>query len=78
MGKDEKTWASHDKLNCYLLFPEKKRAKLNARMLSVPILTDDNETWDLQQALDSVTEQYYASHAEEESLNPPGEDLSPQ
>ena len=78
MGKDEKTWASHDKLNCYLLFPEKKRTKLNARMLSVPILTDDNETWDLQQALDSVTEQYYASHAEEESLNPPGEDLSPQ
>ena len=78
MGKDEKTWKSHDKLNCYLLFPEKKRTRLNTRMLSVSVLTDDNETWDLQQALDSITEQYYASHAEEESHNPPGEDLSPQ
>ena len=29
-------------------------------MLSVPILTDENDTWDLQDALETVENQFYA------------------
>ena len=76
LGKDEKTWTSHDKLNCFSLFPEKKKSRFNARMLSVPVMTDNDESWDLQQALNSVKEQYYATHSEED--HPYGENLSPQ
>ena len=60
LGKDEKIWSTHDKLNCFDLFPEKRRSRVNARMLSVPIFTDDNESWDLQEALSSVESQFYA------------------
>lgn len=60
LGKDEKIWSTHDKLNCYDLFPEKRRSRTNARMLSVPILTDENDTWDLQDALETVENQFYA------------------
>ena len=77
LGKDERTWGSHDKLNCFALFPEKRKNKTQARMLSVPVLTDENESWDLNQALASVKEQYYASQVDEDSCSS-GECLSPQ
>ena len=73
LGKDEKVWSTHDKLNCYDLFPEKKRTRVNARMLSVPILTDENDTWDLQDALETVENQFYA-----QSFNSTSEELSSQ
>ena len=60
LGKDEKIWSTHDKLNCFDLFPEKRRSRVNARMLSVPVFTDENETWDLQDALGAVESQFYA------------------
>ena len=60
LGKDEKIWATHDKLNCYDLFPEKRRTRVNARMLSVPVMTDENEEWDLQEALNMVENQFYS------------------
>ena len=77
LGKDERTWASHDKLNCFSLFPERRKGRTQARMLSVPILTDENESWDLTQALESVKDQYYASHIDNDS-DPSNESLSPQ
>ena len=61
LGKDERIWSSHDKLNCFSLFPEKRKNKPLARMLSVPIYTDDDNSWDLQQALTAVEDQFYAS-----------------
>ena len=79
LGKDEKIWSSHDKLNCFSLFPEKRRGKTQARMLSVPVLTDDSDSWDLQQALEAVENQFYATQIEEDGLSPSsGEFLSPQ
>ena len=79
LGKDEKIWSSHDKLNCFSLFPEKRRGKTQARMLSVPVLTDDSDSWDLQQALEAVENQFYATQIEEDDLSPSsGEFLSPQ
>ena len=73
LGKDEKIWATHDKLNCYDLFPEKRRTRVNARMLSVPVMTDENETWDLQEALEMVENQFYSQTSivdDDESLSP--------
>ena len=57
IGKDEKIWSTHDKMNCYDLFPEKRRNRVNAKLLSVPIMTDENDTWDLQDALNTVKNQ---------------------
>ena len=59
IGKDEKIWSTHDKMNCYDLFPEKRRNRVNAKLLSVPIMTDENDTWDLQDALNTVENQFY-------------------
>ena len=79
LGKDEKIWSSHDKLNCFSLFPEKRKTKTQARMLSVPVYTDEMEVWDLQQALEAVEDQFYATQAlEEDTLPLPGGGLSPQ
>lgn len=76
LGKDEKLWSTHDKLNCYDLFPEKRRSRVNARLLSVPVYTDDNESWDLQDALAAVENQFYARGTNDEQ--PGSADLSPQ
>ena len=46
-------------MNCYDLFPEKKRSRVNARMLSIPVMTDENDTWDLQDAFEVVENQFY-------------------
>ena len=80
LGKDEKLWSTHDKLNCYDLFPEKRRSRVNARMLSVPVYTDDNETWDLQDALGAVENQFYAMtvSADQPALADGSGNLSPQ
>ena len=79
LGKDEKIWSSHDKLNCFSLFPEKKRTKSQARMLSVPVFTDEMNGWDLQQALEAVEDQFYATQVNEDDTLPhPGGGLSPQ
>ena len=79
LGKDEKIWSTHDKLNCFSLFPEKRRGKTQARMLSVPVLTDDSNSWDLQQALEAVENQFYATQIDEDDRSPSsGEFLSPQ
>ena len=59
LGKDERIWSTHDKMNCYDLFPEKKRSRVNARMLSIPVMTDENDTWDLQDAFEVVENQFY-------------------
>ena len=76
LGKDEKIWSTHDKLNCFALFPEKRKPRVNARMLSVPVYTDQNETWDLQDAFDAVENQFYAMsvNSDESGRDP----LSPQ
>ena len=60
LGKDEKVWATHDKLTCYDLFPEKRRNRVNARMVSIPVSTDENDMWDLQEAIDSIENQFYS------------------
>ena len=74
IGKDEKIWSTHDKMNCYDLFPEKRRSRVNARLLSVPVMTDENDTWDLQDALSTVENQFYSQTAlESEQI-----DYSPQ
>lgn len=77
LGKDEKIWTTHDKFNCFSLFPEKKKNRTQARMLSVPVLTDENESWDLQQAIEAVTDQYNASQIDVEACSS-GDELSPQ
>ena len=46
-------------------------------MLSVPVLTDENESWDLQQAIEAVTDQYNASQIDVEACSS-GDELSPQ
>ena len=74
IGKDEKIWSSHDKFNCFGLFPDKKRSRVNARLLSVPVMTDENDTWDLQEALEMVENQFYS---QQNTLDDP-EDLVPQ
>ena len=66
LGKDEKVWSTHDKMNCFALFPEKRRPRVQTRMLSVPVLADENESWDLQEALRAVENQYYATNTIEE------------
>ena len=61
LGKDMKIWSSHNKLDCFSLFPEKKRNnKQYSRMLSVPVYTDENDSWDLQEALTAVENQFNA------------------
>ena len=74
LGKDEKIWSSHDKLNCFGLFPEKKRTRVNARLLSVPVMTDENDSWDLQEALQMVENQFYSQQNSSED----SEELVPQ
>ena len=73
LGKDEKIWSSHDKFSCFGLFPEKRRSRVNARLLSVPVMTDENDTWDLQEALETVENQFYSqlnSSKDNEELTP--------
>ena len=77
LGKDERIWTTHDKYNCFSLFPDKNKFRTQARMLSVPVLTDENESWDLQQAIDAVTEQFHASQLEN-GTNSSSDELSPQ
>ena len=75
LGKDERIWSSHDKFSCFSLFPEKRRNKTVARMLSVPVYTDENNAWDLQQALTAVEDQFYAtkiSDSSDDSILPDG------
>ena len=74
LGKDEKVWATHDKMSCYDLFPEKRRNRTFARMISIPVMTDENDMWDLQEAMDSVENQFYSQASTD---NDP-EDLTPQ
>ena len=73
LGKDEKISGTHDKMNCYDLFPEKRRNRVNARMLSIPIMTDENDSWDLQEALEMVENQFYQQATisdDSDTLNP--------
>ena len=58
LGKDEKIWSTHNKLKCFSLFPEKRKTRSQARMLSVPIYTDETDSWDLQDALQAVEDQF--------------------
>ena len=74
LGKDEKVWSTHDKMNCFALFPEKGRSRTQTRMLSVPVLADENESWDLQEALRAVETQYYATNTVED-IPAPGDPL---
>ena len=78
LGKDEKIWSTHDKLNCFALFPEKKRFRTQSRMLSVPVLADEDEDWDLQEALRAVEAQYYATHPNDEDSPSVGDHTDPQ
>ena len=76
LGKDEKIWSTHDKMNCFALFPEKRKLRTQTRMLSVPVLADENDSWDLDEALRAVETQYYATNTLEET--PTHEDFMPQ
>ena len=78
IGKDEKIWSTHDKMNCYDLFPEKRRNRVNAKLLSVPIMTDENDTWDLQDALNTVENQFYNQTTLDSEPNTAAVDYSPQ
>ena len=78
LGKDEKIWSTHDKMNCYDLFPEKRRNRVNARLLSVPVMTDENDTWDLQDALNTVENQFYNQASLESEEHSAAVDYSPQ
>ena len=79
LGKDEKIWSTHDKMSCFDLFPEKRRSRVNARLLSVPVYTDENESWDLQDALASVENQFYAmATSDDQTANAGHDSLSPQ
>ena len=80
LGKDERIWSSHDKFSCFSLFPEKRRNKTVARMLSVPVYTDENNAWDLQQALTAVEDQFYATKISDSSddTNLPDDTFTPQ
>ena len=74
LGKDERIWSTHDKLNCFDLFPEKRSMKVKARVLNVPVMTDENDTWDLQDALEVVENQFY----NQAGLTYEPEEFSPQ
>ena len=76
LGKDIKIWSSHNKMNCFSLFPEKRNKIGRARMLAVPVFTNENEKWNLQDALTSVEEQYYGSHSDNDGEET--EDYCPQ
>ena len=76
LGKDVKIWSSHNKMNCFSLFPEKRNRNGRARMLSVPVYTSEDEKWDLQDALTSVEEQYYGIQNEDD--NEEADNFSPQ
>ena len=79
LGKDEKIWSTHDKHNCFALFPEKRKPRTQARMLSVPIYTDENESWDLQEAISAVENQFYATSVNHDEISPSfGDEISPQ
>ena len=73
VGKDKNIWSTHDKYGCYDIFPEKRRSKTNTRMLSIPIMADKNNTWDLQDARSSVESLYFnqmRGQKEEEKQRP--------
>ena len=75
LGKDVKIWSSHNKLDCFALFPEKRNKYGRARILSVPVYTDDDDKFNLQDALRSVEDQYNATqdtenNSESDSLIP--------
>ena len=76
LGKDEKIWSTHDKMTCFALFPEKRKLRTQTRLLSVPVLADENDSWDLHEALRAVETQYYATNTLEET--PAHEDFMPQ
>ena len=80
LGKDEKIWSNHDKLKCFALFPEKRTPRTQARMLSVPVYTDETESWDLQEALRAVENQFYATNVndDESPSSGSGDSISPQ
>ena len=78
IGKDEKIWSTHDKMSCFDLFPEKRRTKVNTRLLSVPVMTDENDTWDLQDALNTVENQFYNQISLESEEQIVAVDYSPQ
>ena len=67
LGKDEKIWSTHDKMDCFALFPEKRKLRTQTRLLTVPVLADENDSWDLQEALRAVETQYYATNTLEEA-----------
>ena len=78
LGKDEKIWSNHDKLNCFALFPEKRKPRTQARMLSVPVFTDEADSWDLQEALRAVETQFYATNVNDDDASPSsGDNISP-
>ena len=73
LGKDKKIWSTHDKYNCYDIFPEKRCSKTNTRMLSIPIMADKNNAWDLKDALNSVKSHFFnqmRGEKEEEKQRP--------
>ena len=55
-GKDEKVWSTHTAQNCFLLFPEKRKPRI--RMVTIPVETDENDDFSLQDALHALTEGY--------------------
>ena len=55
LGKDKKIWSTQDKYDCYDSFPEKRCS----RMLSIPIMAEENNTWDLQDARNFVKSLFY-------------------
>ena len=59
LGKEREVWSSHDKYTCDDIFPERRRSRTNTRMLYIPIMSDENNTWDLQDARNSVESLFF-------------------
>jgi hypothetical protein len=55
-GKEEKVWATHTAQTCFQLFPDKRRSRV--RMITIPVETDEDNGFTLEDALDSLTDSY--------------------
>ena len=55
-GKEEKVWSTHTAQNCFSLFPEKRKPRV--RMITIPVHTDENDDFSLEDAMDSLTDNY--------------------
>ena len=63
IGKEERVWSTHTAQDCYLLFPDKKKA--NIKMITIPVETDEYDNFTLSDAMESLAESYRTMSFEE-------------